>query len=421
MNKHNEGLQDNSSRGAVANGFPKLHDNTALAANFTANSPAYATQRKYQDNINSSSQIKQFKAIQQLANNSDQVKQLKIRQAMADQFTSNKDLEQDGKGIITNNDDHLHGSVVQQRPAGVVQRAVGLKDYRRVYMPEHLAPDGAPAKARFQTSVNTFTGRNDTVEFVNSEGLKNKITENIKKETKDLLLYQNKYGGNKAEAQKLIATASTAQENRNLSPEERKEIGDKLGRDLGDLENPVYAKNMEVMGQFAETKMVYLYATNKLLEEYDVPDEYMLLAPADMHDAPGVLPPARVEGQSCVIQTLSDLAANVNTMWDDQAASTDVDRWHAACRLKGLDYRNDNEYIKILKRLGYTLVFNTPTRYDQMDWASLGNGQYFLGTGGGGIGHAYGVRIAGDAVAQLYDRQGIQDDTDIVNYVFKKP
>ena len=124
----------------------------------------------------------------------------------------------------------------------------------------------------------------------------------------------------------------------------------------------------------------------------------------------------------CAIETLSDLGADVQRMWLDENSSTDVKAWHAACQKHKLDYRTDNQYIKILKKLNYQLVSNEETAYNTMNWGDFDDGDYFLSTiSSGTIGYAYGVTIASVAVSEIHDRQKLHKGTDRIKYVFKKP
>ncbi|WP_299008983.1 hypothetical protein [uncultured Shewanella sp.] len=305
---------------------------------------------------------------------------------------------------------------------GIVQRMIVLNNYHNVYIPAHLDPGNATERDRMKTAINTLTNRNDNVVFVSTSGFDDVMQENISKETQKLLRMDNKYI-EKKEAHRLTAVAGRAQQDRTLDPDQRKAVIDQLGRDLNVLTvNPTWEKNVELRQQFSDEKQVYIYPNDTELDNpYTFPTERKLIAPVDMLDAPGVLGAVGNPNEICAIQAISDLQGDVHTMWGDLDSDTSVPVWHAACRTKGLDYRNDNEYIKILMKLGFTLVQNDPVIYNAIDWtaANLGDGDYFLATGAGDIGHAIGVRVVG-GVDTVLDRQELHNDAVVVKYIFKK-
>lgn len=310
----------------------------------------------------------------------------------------------------------------QSKCNNVIQRAIGFNNFNCVYLPKVLDPGTEIGRTRYKHSINALTGRNDNIAFITDDAFEILLTTNVKPQTAQDIQYKNKFNIDKKAADALIAKAGLVQQDLSISAQERQDEVAKIGVQLDQYINPLYEKAQQLKSEFNKGDRVFLYSKDTALDDYDVPSMKRLLKPRDMHDEPGMLPQHRIPNQSCAIQTLSDLGADVKSMWNDQQNSTDVDRWHVACRLKGLDYRNDNEYIKILGKLGYSLKHNSPMRYDQMDWAGLGDGDYFLGTqGDGGIGHAYGVRIHGGAVTQIFDRQGLHQAGDQVAYAFKKP
>ncbi|WP_343632934.1 hypothetical protein [Fluviicola sp.] len=308
-------------------------------------------------------------------------------------------------------------STSQAKP---IQRMVAINAYKNVYVPDYLKPETKEAEGRMETSINTLSGRDDKLVFTDSDN----VQEIFKKNSwsTDLLESKNKYT-DKDEANKLTAKASREQQDRNLSPEKRKAITDKLGSDLDDLTNATWKRNSAILHEFSKQKQLYVYKNDLALDNpYVDPESFNLLAPKDMTDAPGELGEVGNEHDICAIEAISDLGGNVKTMWADRASATDVGSWHKACKAKGLDYRNDNEYIKILKKLGYSLVENTNIVFNEIDWEkdTLGDGEYFLGTGSGDIGHAIGVKITGGDVDQIYDRQELHTPETVVTYIFKK-
>jgi hypothetical protein len=359
---------------------------------------------------------KQPKAWQEIANNSPQAKKAAQFQAMANQYSKRQAHSENSNAA-------LWTSKVPTQPKGLVQRMVAFNNYHNVYAPSNLEPDSPEEKARMRTSINTLTQRNDGLVFSSSSEFNGTLTENIDPETKKLLIYDNKYV-EKEQARTLTAEASKAQQNQANGPDQRKAITDQLGLDLNALTiNPTWAKKLELGTQFSEEKTVYLYPNATILDNpYTYPTEFKLIAQNDMIDAPGVLGAVRNPNDSCAIDTISDLGGDVHDMWDNVVSSTNVDAWHTACRTNHLDYRNDNEYIKILMKLDYTLVQNDLIVYNEIDWTAghLGNGNYFLGTGAGDIGHAIGVTVAGGVVTTIHDRQHIHTDDESVKYIFKQ-
>lgn len=304
-----------------------------------------------------------------------------------------------------------------------VQRMVGIQGHKKVYAPKHLAVTD-DALTRYQNSVRTLTGTKDNLVFASDDDFSEVLKKNIDKETSAALEFRNKYT-EKGEAARLTAKASKEQHEKGKTAEERAEITETLGRKLEALEvNPHYRKRGEVMGEFRDERNVFSYASDKLLESPWTPaTAHPLLAPADMYDAPGKLTKISNPKERCAIEALSDLGADVKTVWSDASSSTDVGDWHRVSEAKGLDYRSDSEYIKLLGALKYTLVQNTPQTYNTIDWSAghLGNGQYFLATGSADIGHAIGVTVSGGAVTTVHDRQSLHTDTETVKYIFKKP
>lgn len=379
-----------------------------------AHSEKIQLKESQQTNLNEAPR-KQPKVWQEIANNSPQAQKAAQFQAMANQYSKRQAHSENSNAAV------LTSKVSQTQ--GLVQRMVAFNNYHNVYAPSNLEPGSPEEKARMRTSINTLTQRNDGLVFSSSGDFNGVLTENIDPETKKLLIYDNKYV-EKEQARALTAEASKAQQNQTNGPDQRKAITDKLGVDLNALTiNPTWAKKLELGTQFSEEKTVYVYPNATVLDNpYTYPTEFKLIAQNDMIDAPGVLAAVRNPHDSCAIDTISDLGGDVHDMWGDLASSTNVDAWHTACRTKGLDYRNDNEYIKILMKLDYTLVQNDLVTYNEIDWTAghLGNGNYFLGTGAGDIGHAIGVTVAGGVVTTIHDRQHIHADDESVKYIFKQ-
>lgn len=306
---------------------------------------------------------------------------------------------------------------------GIIQRMVVFNNQKNVYIPSYLNPKDNTKEGRMKTSVNTLTGRNDNLVFPSSSNFDDILQKNIADKSKKLLKYENKYT-EKDQAKKLTASASKKQQKKGLDHDQRKVITDKLGDDLAALTvNPTWEKNVELCQEFSDARKVYIYPNDKVLDNiYTFPTEFNLIAPEDMVDAPGDLEVVGNPHDICAIEAISDLGGDVRDMWGNLESSTSAEGWHRACRAKGLDYRNDNEYIKILMKLGYTLAQNHSVTYNQIDWTAdhLGDGKYFLATGAGEIGHAIGVEVGEGVVTTIYDNQKLHENDINVKYIFKQ-
>lgn len=407
----------------------KVHYNSGSPAQLQAHAYAQGTDIHIAPGQEKHLPHEAWHVVQQKQGRVSATKQLKGQVAINDDAGLEQEADEQGKHAlrmkpvpgITAGDNEKENPVVQQK--GTIQRMVAIGSYEKVYLPESLRPADpkrVEKTARMTEAINTLSKRNDELVFTNANALEEVITKKIGEKTEEQL--RKKYES-KVDAERLMSEAAINQQDRTLDTEGRKAIAEKLALDLEAKYNQTLKRKLAILREFSKPRDLYLYYNEFALDNpYTDPEEIKLIAPSDMLDSPGTLEETINEHDICAIETISDFEGDVSDMWNDRDSSTKVEDWHTACKDNGLDYRNDNDYIKILKKLSYTLVRNESVIYNQIDWASseLGDGDYFLATGGGDIGHAIGVTVAGGVVTRVYDRQRLHRDNVNVKYIFKK-
>lgn len=186
-----------------------------------------------------------------------------------------------------------------------------------------------------------------------------------------------------------------------------------------------------VRAQFENQEKVYRYS-NKDLIKYGANDrgENLLLLNQDMREAGDALPQNPVAGTTCVIQALNSF--NINVPGGNQHS---VAAWHQYCRQNDIDYRTDSHIIRLyVGVLGYSLVHNRVSAWNDIPWEELGNGNYLISSypagapAGAQVGHMVGAVVQGGNISAVHDQQNLtasqldedfEGDNVYVRYIYK--
>lgn len=275
-----------------------------------------------------------------------------------------------------------------------VQRYIAIKDdYNKVFVPKSDKPDDSGEQAIFETSLKTLVPGVTAVDYRNWKGF----------------------------GLKVMAAGSGYEQESDIPEYLHSEVGGKKS-------------------EFEERMKVFEYASKSFLKSYEPAKVRLLLSPKDMKEAGDDLG-SYTQSEACVIQSLGSLGMSVKDVdvfsgTSSEAKPTEATSFHKYAKSAGIDYRTDSQYIKIYTSLGFTLISNTPTTWDKIDWKANGNGKYAVssfptGYSSSAVGHMIAVIVSdGGDTLDIRDVQnltrpklvgGSADPSAVgVSYIFKK-